>query len=83
MDVCSPTSLGGSAVSIFFYVSDVDAFFARAVAAGAEVTRPVEDQFYGDRSGWLKDPFGHRWGVATHIEDVSPEEMRMRHAAME
>ncbi len=78
----SPHALGGSPVTIHLYVADVDAFVARAVAAGATVTRPVSDQFYGDRSGQLEDPFGHRWSIATHVEDVSPEEMQRRFRAM-
>lgn len=78
MDKLGPTSLGGSTCSLMIYVPDVDAAFEKAIAAGAEVTRPVEDQFYGDRSGWLKDPFGHEWTLATHIEDVSEEEMNKR-----
>jgi PhnB protein len=73
-----PQSLGGTAVSICLYVEDVDARFNRAVAAGAQVLRPVKDQFYGDRSGTLADPFGHVWTIATHKEDVAPEEMRRR-----
>ena len=77
----SPESLGGSPVSILLYVEDVDAVFNQAVAAGAKVQRPVADQFYGDRTGGVTDPFGHVWYVATHIEDVSPEEMRKRAAA--
>jgi PhnB protein len=64
------------------YVKDVDATVARAVEAGAKLVRPVEDRFYGDRSGGLVDPFGHSWYVATHVEDVPPEEMRKRTAAM-
>jgi PhnB protein len=77
----SPQTIGGSPVSILLYVEDVDAVFARAVAAGAVVQRPVADQFYGDRTGGVKDPFGHVWYIATHVEDVSPEEMRKRAAA--
>ena len=77
----SPESLGGSPVSILLYVEDVDAVFNQAVAAGAKVQRPVADQFYGDRTGGVTDPFGHVWYVATHMEDVSPEEMRKRAAA--
>jgi PhnB protein len=61
------------------YVPDVDAAFARAIAAGATVKRPVADQFYGDRTGTLADPFGHVWSIGTHVEDVSPEEMDRRH----
>jgi PhnB protein len=74
----SPHSLGGSSVSILLYIEDVDTVFARALRAGAKAQRPVVDQFYGDRSGTLEDPFGHVWTVATHIEDVEPEELRRR-----
>jgi PhnB protein len=74
----SPGSVGGTPVTIHLYVEDVDATFARATAAGARVTRPVADQFYGDRLGVLTDPFGHVWSVATHREDVSEEELRRR-----
>jgi len=74
----SPQTLGGSPVSIMIYVADVDAVFNQAVAAGGKVQRPVKDQFYGDRSGTLEDPFGHVWHVATHKEDVSAEEMERR-----
>lgn len=77
----SPESLGGSPVSILLYVEDVDAVFSQAVATGAKVQRPVADQFYGDRTGGVTDPFGHIWYIATHKEDVSPEEMRKRAAA--
>ncbi len=77
----SPQSFGGSPVSILLYVEDVDALFSQAVAAGAKVVRPVADQFYGDRSGGVTDPFGHVWYMATHKEDVSPEELRKRAAA--
>lgn len=82
MGVRSPQSLGGSPVAIHIYVEDVDAVATRAVAAGAKLLRPVADQFYGDRSSTLEDPFGHRWSIATHKEDVSPEEMQKRYAAM-
>src|SRR6266571_1815575 len=68
----SPQSLGGSPVSILLYVEDVDRWFERATAAGGKVTRPVADQFYGDRTGTLIDPFGHVWSISTHVEDVSP-----------
>jgi PhnB protein len=81
MGARSPQSIGGSPVSILLYVEDVDRVVGQAVAAGAKVSRPVEDKFYGDRMGGLTDPFGHQWYVATHIEDVSPEEMRKRAAA--
>ncbi len=74
----SPKSLGGSPISIMIYVVDVDTVFKRAIAAGGKEQRPVKDQFYGDRSGTLEDPFGHVWHVATHKEDVSPEEMERR-----
>ncbi|UVT19856.1 MAG: VOC family protein [Nitrospira sp.] len=78
MNCKSPHSLGGSPVSIMVYVQDVDAFVKRAVAAGAKVINPVEDKFYGDRSGSLEDPFGHHWHFATHVEDVPPDEMAKR-----
>ncbi len=77
----SPQSLGGSPVSILLYVEDVDRWFERATAAGGKVTRPVADQFYGDRTGTLIDPFGHVWSISTHVEDVSPEEMHRRASA--
>lgn len=73
-----PQSIGGSAVTMYLYVPDVDATVARAVAAGAKVTRPVETQFYGDRNGGLTDPFGHLWFVATHVEEVPPDELERR-----
>ena len=78
----APQTLGGSPVSIHLYVEDVDAFVARAVAAGARAVKPVMDQFYGDRSGQLEDPFGHLWWVATHKEDVPPSEMDKRVRAL-
>jgi len=71
-----PKSLKGSPVTIHLYVEDVDAFAARAVAAGAKITMPVADMFWGDRYGKLEDPFGHHWSIGTHIRDVSPEEMK-------
>ena len=74
----SPRSLGGTAVNIFLYVKDVDKFFSQAVAAGAEVAMPLNDMFWGDRFGQVKDPFGHSWSLATHKEDVSEQEMRKR-----
>ena len=77
-----PKSLGGSPVSILLYFEDVDAVVARTVAAGAKLTRPVQDQFYGDRNGVIEDPFGHVWTIATHTEDVSPVEIDRRLAAM-
>lgn len=82
MGVVSPTTLGGSPVTIHIYVEDVDALFTRAVAAGAKATRPPADQFYGDRSGSLEDPFGHKWMFATHIEDVDAVELQKRYDAM-
>jgi PhnB protein len=82
MDVRSPLTLGGSPVTIHLYVEDVDALASRAVGAGAKLLRPVEDQFYGDRSGRLSDPFGHVWIISTHTEDVSPAEMQRRYEAM-
>jgi PhnB protein len=80
--VRSPKSVGGTPVTISVYVADVDAVFERAVERGATVLRPIELQFYGDRAGQFEDPFGHRWSVATHVEDVSPEEMARRAADM-
>ena len=76
-----PKSIGGTPVTISIYVEDVDDVFDRAVAEGATEIRPVENQFYGDRSGQLEDPFGHRWSVATHVEDVPSDEMEKRAAA--
>jgi PhnB protein len=78
----SPQTLGGSPISLMFYVPDVDRAFERAIAAGGTVQRPVQDQFYGDRSGTLVDPFGITWTISTHIEDVSAEEVNRRMAAM-
>jgi PhnB protein len=77
----SPKSLGGSPVSIFLYVEDVDSVFNQAVSAGAKADLPPQDMFWGDRFGKLTDPFGHNWALATHIEDVAPEEMKQRAAA--
>lgn len=82
MNAVSPQTIGGSPIGLMFYVEDVDARFHQAVAAGAKVERPVKDQFYGDRSGTLIDPFGHKWTIGTHIEDVPPEEMNKRMEAM-
>ncbi len=76
-----PQHYGGSPVSILLYVEDVDTLFKQAIAAGGTETRPVADQFYGDRSGSLKDPFGHSWHLSTHKEDVSPEELHRRMVA--
>jgi PhnB protein len=77
----SPASLGGTSVTLHLYVQDVDALFGRAVAAGATVLMPVADQFWGDRYGILKDPFGHRWSIASRIEDLSPKALQARAAA--
>ena len=74
----SPKTLKGTPVGLMVYVPDVDAFVGRAIAAAAEVERPLKDNFYGDRSATLRDPFGHKWTFATHLEDLSPEEMRRR-----
>jgi PhnB protein len=80
MGVSSPKALGGTPVTISVYVTDVDGVFDVAVNSGATALRPVENQFYGDRSGQFEDPFGHRWSVSTHIEDVPPDEMAKRAA---
>jgi len=81
MGIHSPQTIGGSAVHLLVYVADVDSFCEKALSEGMEVLRPVADQFYGDRSGQFKDPFGHIWSFATHIEDVLPAEMNERAAA--
>ncbi len=80
MGARSPKSIGGSPVSLYLYVEDVDAVVEQAVAAGAKIKLPIEDKFYGDRVGSLEDPFGHAWHVATHREDVPPEELKKRAA---
>ncbi|MEO8349634.1 MAG: VOC family protein [Acidobacteriota bacterium] len=82
MGFLSPRTVGGSPIMIHLYVEDVDSTANRAVSAGAKVTRPIADQFYGDRGGQLEDPFGHKWYVATHTEDLSAEEIGKRAAAM-
>ena len=74
----SPQTIGGTPVTVHVYVTDADAVFAKAIAKGATETRAMENQFYGDRSGQFEDPFGHRWNVASHVEDVSEEEMAKR-----
>jgi PhnB protein len=74
----SPTELGGTSVSIFMYVEDVDTVVQKAVDQGATVTMEVEDQFWGDRFGSITDPFGHNWSIATHVEDLTPEEIEER-----
>jgi PhnB protein len=81
MGVLGPKTIGGTPVTISLYVEDVDDVFERAIAEGAISVRGVENQFYGDRAGQLEDPFGHRWSVATHVEDVPPDEMAKRAAA--
>lgn len=78
----SPQSLGGSSIGLHVYVEDVDALFAQAVDAGAKVVKPVQDQFYGDRTGTLEDPFGHVWFLATHKEDLTPGEIKKRAEAL-
>jgi PhnB protein len=74
----SAATVGGSPVSLYVYLPDVDSVVKRATAEGAKILKPVEDQFYGDRNGFIQDPFGHLWGIATHVEDVSPQEMKER-----
>lgn len=78
MDALGPGHYGGSPVSLLIYVPDAEEVFFKALDAGATLKRPLVDQFYGDRSGMVVDPFGHTWSIATHIEDVSPEEMQRR-----
>lgn len=78
----NPQTLGGTSVGLHVYVEDVDALFAQAVEAGAKTVRPVQDQFYGDRTGTLEDPFGHVWFLATHKEEITPEEINKRAAAL-
>ena len=78
MGAVSPQTVGGSPVSLYVYVEDVDAFTEKAKAEGLKVLKPVSDQFYGDRSGHFEDPFGHKWGFATHKEDLTPEEIDAR-----
>jgi uncharacterized glyoxalase superfamily protein PhnB len=82
MGVHAPREPGATSVTLHLFVEDVDAVFNRAVAAGAQVTMPVSDMFWGDRYGQLTDPFGHGWSIATHKEDLSPEEMKKRGDAM-
>ncbi|MDT9598031.1 VOC family protein [Sphingosinicella rhizophila] len=81
MGLLGPKARGGCTAGMMIYVEDVDAAFPRAIAAGGKVEREVQDQFYGDRSGTLVDPFGHRWTLSTHVEDVPEEEMQRRMAA--
>ncbi|WP_420475471.1 VOC family protein [Noviherbaspirillum sp. ST9] len=81
MGAKSPESFGGSPVMLHLYVEDVDALVDRAVKAGGKLERPVADQFYGDRGGMITDPFGHKWWIATHVEDVPPDELERRSKA--
>ena len=78
MGVVGPQTLGGTSVSILLYVEDVDRRYAQAIAAGGKEVRPLQNQFYGDRSGTLVDPFGHQWTIATHVEDVPGDELKRR-----
>jgi PhnB protein len=80
MGALSPKTVGGTPITLYVYVEDVDATFAKALARGATERQPLADKFYGDRSGTFEDPFGHLWGVASHVEDVPPEEMEARAA---
>jgi PhnB protein len=82
MNACSPQHYGGSAVGLMVYCENVDALFAQALSAGGKEFRPIQNQFYGDRSGTFLDPFGHQWTLSTHVEDVSPEEIDRRFSAM-
>jgi PhnB protein len=82
MGSLSPPTIGGSPVKLLLYVDNVDEVVSRAVAAGAKIVRPIADQFYGDRAGGIEDPYGHYWHVATHKEDVSPDEMKRRAEAL-
>src|SRR5262245_4624126 len=82
MGARAPKAFGGSPVSLVLYVENVDATVKNAVGAGAKLLKPIEDKFYGDRMGTIEDPFGHHWHVSTHVEDVAPEEIERRAAAM-
>ena len=82
MNLLAPTPGGASSVTLMIYVEDVDKAFAQAVQAGATAERPVQDEFYGDRAGTLLDPFGHRWTLSTHVEDVDEAEIKRRMASM-
>ena len=82
MGALGPQSIGGTPIGLHIYVANVDTVFQKAVDAGAKVERPVKDQFYGDRTGSLIDPFGFKWYVATHVEDVSPDELKKRMSTM-
>jgi PhnB protein len=80
--ICGPRSLGGTTFSIHLHVEDVDQAYAQAVSAGATIVRPLQNQFYGERSGTVRDPFGHEWLLGGHIETVTPEEMQRRYTAL-
>ena len=82
MEALSPQTVGGSPVSLVLYVPDADGATDRAVAAGAKILRPIKDQFYGDRSATIADPFGHKWTIATHLEDLTAQEIEKRAAGM-
>ncbi|MFA7431280.1 MAG: VOC family protein [Rhodospirillaceae bacterium] len=82
MDAQGPAHYGGTPIAVLLYVEDVDAVVERALTAGATVLQPVTDHFYGDRMGTIRDPFGHKWHIGTHIEDVPPDEMKKRAEAM-
>ena len=82
MGALAPTTIGGTPVGLHLYLEDVDAVAKKAIAAGATLKRPVENQFYGDRLGSIIDPFGHLWHISTHVEDVPPDEIGRRAAAM-
>jgi len=81
LGIMSPQMVGGFSVGMHMYVENADSVVQKAVAAGAKILRPIKDQFYGDRSGTVLDPFGHMWSISTHVEDVSPDEMKQRMAA--
>jgi PhnB protein len=81
-EAISPSTLGGTTFGLMIYVDDADSMFNKAVSMGAVVKKPMVDQFYGDRNGTLQDPWGHKWTISTHMEDVTPEEMERRMAAM-
>jgi PhnB protein len=80
--ICGPRALGGTTFSIHLHVDDVDRAYAQALSAGATIVRPLQNQFYGERSGTVRDPFGHEWLLGGHIEDVTPEEMQRRYTAL-
>jgi PhnB protein len=82
MQTVGPRTLGNTSVGLLVYVADANASFEKAVSLGARVLKPLADQFYGDRNGTVEDPFGHKWTIATHVEDVTPEEMQRRMSAL-